>query len=130
MQGSPWDILLSAKLARDAQVKTLHGGVGLRKVLDPSFTITGEERKRKKFHGYKRFHAVPLITPKVGMLPRDRTVGERAFQAIGIDYAGPLCYKNGKREVKAYILVYACSLSRAVYLDIMPDQTCEAFLVA
>ena len=129
----PWDTLLSEKLVKDAHVKTLHGGVGLtmtrvrEKYWIPRLRQLAK-KVRKNCHGCKRFTAVPLKAPVVGMLPRDRTVGERAFQAIGIDYAGPLYYKKGKREQKAYILIYACSLSRALYLDLMPDQTCDAFL--
>ena len=106
----PWDTLLSEKLARDAHVKTQNGGVS------PAMTRIREKywiprlrqlakNARKKCHGCKRFHSVPLKAPTVGMIPRDKNVGERAFQAIGVDYTGPLYYKNGKREVKAYILI-------------------------
>ena len=74
---------------------------------------------------------MPLKAPVVGQLPRDRTEGHRAFQVIGIDYAGPLVYRKGnKKEGKEYILVYACSLSRALYLELLPEQTLEEFLMS
>lgn len=30
--------------------------------------------------------------------------------------------------MKAYIVLYACSLTRAVYLELLPDQTTQEFL--
>lgn len=49
-------------------------------------------------------------------------VGTTAFQVIGIDYAGPIRYRIGKRkEGNAYILLFACSLSMATYLDLLPN---------
>ena len=52
------------------------------------------------------------------------------FQVIGVDYAGPIKYKNrGRAEGKAYIVLYACSLCRALYLDLVPSlETRELML--
>ena len=48
-----------------------------------------------------------------------------------MDYAGPLYYqKSLKTEGKAYILLYCCSLTRAVYLDLMPNQTFEEMILS
>ncbi|XP_068739951.1 uncharacterized protein [Montipora capricornis] len=33
-----------------------------------------------------------------------------------------------KKEMKAYIVLYACSLTRAVYLDLLPSQSTDEFL--
>ena len=41
---------------------------------------------------------------------------------IGIDYAGPLRYRISKgKEGKAYVLLYACSFTRGMYLDLLPN---------
>ena len=38
---------------------------------------------------------------------------------MGVDYAGPIKFKaTDKREGKAYLIQYACSLTRALYLDL------------
>ena len=59
----------------------------------------------------------------------DRVEGSRAFQFVGVDFAGPMIYHSkNKRESKCYILLFACSLSRAVYLEIINDQTTETFV--
>lgn len=43
------------------------------------------------------------------------------FQVIGVDYAYPLKYKTkAKTEGKAYVLLYACSLTRTLFLDLLP----------
>ena len=74
----PWDTFLSEKLVKDAHVKTLHGGVGLtmtrvrEKYWIPRLRQLAK-KVRKNCHGCKRFTALPLKAPVVGMLPRDRT---------------------------------------------------------
>ena len=50
------------------------------------------------------------------------------FQTIGVDYAGPIKYRQKKLKKKAYILLYSCSLTRAVYLDLLPDLSTEEFI--
>ena len=62
-------------------------------------------------------------------MPRDRTEGVRAFQVIGVDFAGPIQYLKRKKQLgKAYILLSACSLSRAIHLDLLPDQTVDELI--
>ena len=64
-------------------------------------------------------------------LPLDRASGSKQFQVIGINFAGPIIYrKNGKQEGNAYILLYSCNLTRAVYMDLMRDQSLEEFLIS
>ena len=69
--------------------------------------------------------ALPMIT---GSHPKKihefYEKGQTPFQVIGVDFAGPLRYrKKPKTEGKAYILLYACSLTRAMYVD--PVQNLE-----
>ena len=80
-------------------------------------------------HGCKRFHVTALANPPTGNLPKERTEGSEPFKSIGVDFAGSIKYfSKKKREMKAYILSFACSLFRAVFLDLQPDQTTEQFL--
>ena len=77
----------------------------------------------------KRFRPVAVASPPAGNLPKDRTEGNAAFQVVGVDYAGPIRYqKMAKREGKAYIILYACSLTRAVYLELLQSQDTNDFL--
>ena len=80
-------------------------------------------------NGCKRFQATAFKAPVPGSLPKNRTKGSGAFQIIGTDYGGRTLYKlKSKKEGKAYILIFACSLLRAVHLELLTDQTVEAFI--
>ena len=107
---------------------TLHGGVGLTMVnVRERHWIPRLRRLVKRVikdcHGCKRFHAIAYATPPPANLPTTRTEGSTAYQVIGIDYAGPLHYRKSKgKEGKAYILLYACSLTHGVYLELLPNM--------
>ena len=78
------------------------------------------KRTIRACHGCERFEAKAAANPPPGYLPVDRTQGSRPFQVIGVDYAGPIKHKKrGKVESKAYIASDACSLCRALYLDLV-----------
>ena len=81
--------------------------------------------------GCKRFQVKPFATLPRGKLPIDRSTESRLFQVIGTDFAGPIMYNTkNKREKKSFILVFTCSLTRAIYLELLPDQTKEEFIRA
>ena len=51
------------------------------------------------------------------------------FQVIGTDFVGPTYYcTKTKKESKAYILIFSCSVSRAVHLELLPNTTTKEFL--
>ena len=51
------------------------------------------------------------------------------FQVIGTDFVGPTYYcTKTKKESKAYILIFSCSVSRGVHLELIPNTTTEEFL--
>ena len=78
----------------------------------------------KQCYGCKLFQITAFANPPQGNLPRDRTEGNSPFQVVGVDYAGPIKYRTGKnREGKAYIVLYACSLTQAPNLELA--QTLE-----
>ena len=79
---------------------------------------------------YQQFQAAAFKSPPPGNLPVDRTIGSVPFQIVGVDYAGPISYKiSTKRgDGKAYILLFACSLTRAIHLELLNDQTTEGFI--
>ena len=125
---------ISEKLVASSHLATLHGGVGLTMAhLRERYWIPRLRQLAKKLRkgcfGCKRMHATPLHRPPAGSLPIERTVGSRPFEVIGLDYAGPFPYKmSKKREGKAYLMLYTCSLTRAVHLELLPDQSAETFI--
>lgn len=87
------------------------------------------KRLRYMCNGCKRFQATTFKAPVPVLLPKDKAEGSRAFKVIGTDYAGPVLYKvKSKKEGKAYILVFACSFSRAIHLELLTDETVEGFI--
>ena len=51
------------------------------------------------------------------------------FQVVGLDFAGPIGYKpETEKKRKSYIFLLACSLTRAVHLALLPNQTAKEFL--
>ena len=72
--------------------------------------------------GCKRHHAMAYAAQPPADLPTTRTQGVNPFQVIGIDYAGPVRYRGSRKcERKAYILLYACSLTRGIFMDLLPN---------
>ena len=66
--------------------------------------------------------------PTPGKLPKNRTTVAGAFEIIGTD-VGPIRYKKAQnKEGKAYLAIFACSLSRAVHLELLPNMETDTFI--
>ena len=84
---------------------------------------------RKDCYNCKQFRETVLAKPPPGNLPSDRTIGLRAFQVAGVDYAGPQYTVTFLRvKAKAYILLFPCSLTREIHLQALPDQSNDQFI--
>ena len=60
--------------------------------------------------------------PSPGIIPTTRTEGENAFEIIGVDFAGPLKYRTTRKTIKKfYLVLYACNLTRGIYLELLPS---------
>ena len=136
LQGSyptylPPDDLLTEKMVHDAHVLSLHGGVGLTMTLiRQEYWIPRLRRLIKKVirgcYGCKKFQVAAFANPPTASLPTDQTEGSGPFEVLGMDFAGPITYKlSPKKEGKAYIVLFACSLTRAIHLELLPNQTAE-----
>ncbi|XP_011862076.1 PREDICTED: uncharacterized protein LOC105558778, partial [Vollenhovia emeryi] len=70
----------------------------------------------------------------MGSLPASRVNVSRPFTHCGIDYAGPVILREGKRRNsrnhKAYIAVFVCFATKAVHLEIVSDLTTDAFIAS
>lgn len=60
-------------------------------------------------------------------LPVERVRDAAAFEVTGVDLAGPLYLKNGK---KCWICLFTCGVIRAVHLELLTSLTTEDFLQA
>ncbi|XP_068690693.1 uncharacterized protein [Montipora foliosa] len=84
---------------------------------------------KRVIKGCRRFQVKATERPPPGNLPLDRTEGSRPFQVVGVDFAGPIKYRvTQKKEGKAYIILYACSLTPALYLELSKSMEASEFL--
>jgi hypothetical protein len=63
-------------------------------------------------------------------LPQSRVTEAAPFQVTGVDYAGPLWCTLGEMEVKSYLCLFTCAVTRAVHIELVTSQSTEAFLLA
>ena len=80
----------------------------------------------------KKLEGLPYNSPSTAPLPDFRVNTSHAFAKIGVDFAGPVFVKNiyGSDNVmhKSYIALYTCTVTRAIHLELVPDQSTPAFL--
>ena len=132
----PDNVTYTEKFVQWAHESTLHGGVGLTmaKVREKHWVPRLRRLAKsliKKCPKCKRFQVTALASPPPGLLPKDRTEGDTPFQVVGVDFAGPIKIRvSQKREGKAYVVVYSCSLSRALHLDLTKTMEMEEFLLS
>jgi hypothetical protein len=124
----------TTKIVTEAHMKTLHGGMGATMTHVREYYWVPRLRRLarkiiKSCKGCYRFQAKTYASPPPGKLPTDRTEGSEAFEVVGVDFAGPIKYrKSKKQEGKAYVVVYACSLTRALYLEVLTTMETGEFL--
>ena len=68
-------------------------------------------------------------SPPPGFSLRERTGGNTPFNVIGEDFAGPVKYlQKPKREQKANVVLYSCSLTRRVFLELLSNLETKEFI--
>ena len=78
------------------------------------------ERVLRICYGCKNFHVKSYPVPQKGLLPADRTNLDLLFKIKNADY----------EERKVYFLLFTGSLSSAIHLEVLPDQTSQEFIHA
>ena len=78
----------------------------------------------------RRVIGKPYPVPESPLLPQSRTKEGTPFEITGMDFTGALLVRNSGQENKAYICLFMCGLSRAVYLEVVTDLSTEIFLQA
>ncbi|KRY47805.1 hypothetical protein T03_15691 [Trichinella britovi] len=69
--------------------------------------------------------------PRMATLPRDRVVEAPAFSQVGMDFAGPLYVRVGRKTTSPrYVCLITCMVTRAVHLELVPQMTTARVLQA
>ena len=65
-------------------------------------------------------------------LPRSRLSSMRAFEKVGVDYAGPFKTKQGRGTIRAkrYLCLFTCLTTRAVHLEMSYSLDTDSFINA
>ena len=80
-------------------------------------------------YGFKRSTATHYLNRKPGLLQSDRTEQAWLFEIVGADYTGPLYYKSkSEKDLKAYISLFSCSVSRDVDLNLVSNFSTGNFI--
>ncbi|CAL1277302.1 unnamed protein product [Larinioides sclopetarius] len=117
-------------LVREAHLENSHAGVQilLSKLRKKFWVVNGRRTVRREINKClrcKRYISKNIETPP-GRLPQDRVEESAAFEVSGVDLAGPLTLKGGE---KCWIVIFTCSVYRAVHLELVLSLTTRSFLL-
>ena len=129
----PRNNIFTQRVVEQAHLSTLHGGVAttMAKVRERYWVPKLRQlvkQVRSNCWGCKRFRVKAFDEPPPGPLPKTRTEGSTPFEIVGVDFAGPIRYRKGKSEKKAYLALFACSLCRAVHLELLRSLEAAEFV--
>ena len=74
----------------------------------------------------------PFLSVKQPDLPMFRVTLEKAFDNVGVDFAGPLLVqerKHGQSSSKAWITLYTCAARGAVHLELVQSLSTYSFII-
>ena len=74
--------------------------------------------------------AKPYQAPDPPPLIAGRTQASRPFQVTGVDFTGALYVRNSNGEMKVYICLFTCAVTRAIHLEVVTDMSVDTFLLA
>ncbi|XP_064486179.1 uncharacterized protein LOC135398725 [Ornithodoros turicata] len=130
----PPDHSFTELLVTSAHRRILHGGVleTMTDIRDRFWIPRCRQLVKKIIRRCSLCHRQKLkaATAPVAPLPSDRINKQDPFAIVGIDFAGPLYVKTADGEIKSYITLFTCAVTRAVHLEIVSNLTTTNFLMA
>ena len=65
---------------------------------------------------------------KMSDLPVERLTVTPPFSYIGLDLFGPFTVKNGRKELKRYVVIFTCLSCRAIHLEVVNSMDTDCFI--
>lgn len=131
----PSDHPLTALVVKDAHERVCHNGVRetLTETRSKYWIPRGRSFTRKIIHNCvlcRKFEGRPYKAPQPPPLPMCRVKEDPAFTHTGVDFAGPLFIRASQpsQPNKVWIALFTCYVTRAVHLDVVPDQSTPSFI--
>ena len=79
-------------------------------------------------YGCKQFRGTYCPNSKPGILRTDRIERTLPFETVVTNCAGPLYYRSkAKNDLKVYILLFSCSVSRGVHMELVSNISTTEF---
>lgn len=131
----PTESKLTTMLINSVHQRLLHAGVRhTLTALRAEFWLTGGRRKVSKvLHRCvpcrKAFGQTYALPPHPN-LPDFRVQKVRPWLNVGIDFAGPFIVTQAGKDIKAYIIIFTCAVTRAVWLGDTEGLSAYDFLLA
>ena len=126
---------LSTLIVKQAHERVLHDGVKetLTETRSKFWIPSGRSFTRKVIHKCvtcRKFEGLPFKAPQPPPLPECRVKEAPAFSFTGVDFAGPLLVRATltSPSTKVWISLFTCYVTRAVHLDVVPDQSTLTFI--
>ena len=114
-------------------ITTLHGGTQL--MLNELYQQYWIPRVTRVVQGISRKcvrclrHAARPATQQMAPLPPVRVTPIIAFEAAGVDYAGPILALSsrtrGSKTTKGYFAIFICIFSRGIHIELVSDLTTD-----
>ena len=131
------DYPLASLVIEQAHERVLYNGLksALNEVRSRVWITRARKHVRKFIHNCttcRRFESLPYKYPTPPHLPEFRVQEGEAFSSVGTDLAGPLYVRNSLKDMnthKVWIVIFICTLSRGVHLEIMEDMSVEQFIL-
>ena len=118
-------------IIRDALEKVAHAGRGITlSALRNQYWIFANSTVRhliSKCVVCCRFRS-PVGEQKMDDLPKERLTPAPPFTYCGVDYFGPFCIKEGRKELKRYGVLFTCLSSGAVHIETANSLHADFFL--
>ncbi|KAL6739970.1 hypothetical protein Aduo_013365 [Ancylostoma duodenale] len=79
----------------------------------------------------KKANCLPYRYPDMLSLPSERVTRSRPFQKVGLDYLGPLHYRDAfNTKTKVWVCLFTCMATRAVHLEVVLNNSTREFFLA
>lgn len=126
---------LTVLVVKEAHERVCHDGIKetLTETRSRFWIPKGRSLTRKIIHSCvlcRRFEGRPYKPPQPPPLPICRVKEGPAFTYTGVDFAGPLMIRaySSHQSNKVWIALFTCYVTRAVHLEVVPDQSTPAFI--
>ena len=78
----------------------------------------------------RKCNALNYKYPKVTNLPKDRVNLVRPYLHTGVDYTGSIIAREGKKDVKYYMIIFTCLSIRSIHIELVPDMSVNNFVLS